>query len=60
MARYAHLFFFGAPVASPGVEEHVLGLARLTIDDLAGLAPGANPAVDRICDLVLGSAPDGG
>ena len=31
-ARYAYLFFFRNPVASPGVEEHVLGLARLTID----------------------------
>jgi hypothetical protein len=56
-ARYAYLFFFRNPVASPGVEEHVLGLARLTIDQLDDLAPGANPAVDEICDLVLGSAP---
>lgn len=59
VARYAHLFFFRAPVASPGVEEHVLGLARLTIDDLGALAPGVTPAVDRICDLVLGSSPGG-
>ena len=51
--RYAHLFFFEAPVASPGVEEHVLGLVRLTVDDLAELAPGADPDVDRICDLIL-------
>ncbi len=52
-ARYAYLFFFRNPVASPGVEEHVLGLARLTIDDLDDLAPGANPAVDEICGLIL-------
>ena len=53
VARYAYLFFFRAPVASPGVEEHVLGLARLTVSDIDELAPGRKPAVDRICDLVL-------
>ena len=51
--RYAYLFFFRAPVASPGVEEHVLGLARITVRDLAELAPGADGDVDRICDLIL-------
>jgi hypothetical protein len=51
--RYAHLFFFDNPIASPGVEEHVLGLARITVNDLDELAPGANPAVDRICDGIL-------
>jgi hypothetical protein len=56
-ARYAYLFFFRNPVASPGVEEHLLGLARLTIDDLDDLAPGASPAVDEICALVLGPSP---
>ena len=55
--RYAYLFFFRNPVASPGVEEHVLGLARLTVEDLDDLAPGADPAVDEICDLVLGPSP---
>ena len=54
--RYAYLFFFRAPVASPGVEEHVLGLARITVKDLAELAPGHNASVDRICDGIL----DGG
>ena len=52
--QYAHLFFFEAPIDSPGVEEHVPGLARLTVDDLAMLAPGANLAVDRICDGIIG------
>jgi hypothetical protein len=52
--RYAHLFFFEAPIASPGVEEHVPGLARLTVDDLSDLAPGANAAVDRICEGIIG------
>lgn len=52
--RYAYLFFFRAPIASPGVEEHVLGLARLTVDDLDRLAPGIDPELDRICDGILG------
>lgn len=51
--RYAHLFFFTAPVPSPGVDEHVPGLARITVGDLAELAPGADAAVDRICDGIL-------
>lgn len=51
--RYAYLFFFRAPVQSPGVEEHVLGLARITVDDLAQLAPGRLPDLDRICDGIL-------
>lgn len=51
--RYAYTFFFRAPVASPGVEEHVLGLARLTIDELTELEPGRSPDLDRICDVIL-------
>ena len=51
--RYAYLFFFRAPIDSPGVEEHVLGLARITVRDLAELAPGRNPSLDRICDGIL-------
>ena len=51
--RYAYLFFFRDPIPSPGVEEHVLGLARITTRDLAELGPGQNPAVDRICDGIL-------
>ena len=51
--RYAHLFFFEAPVGSPGVEEHVQGLVRLTTNRLADLAPGVDPDVDRICDVIL-------
>lgn len=51
--RYANLFFFEAPVDSPGVEEHVPGLARITVEHLSELAPGADPAVDRICDGIL-------
>jgi hypothetical protein len=52
--RYAYLFFFRVPVHSPGVEEHVLGLARITVDDLDDLAPGRMPDLDRICDGILG------
>lgn len=51
--RYAHLLFFRAPVRCPGAEEHVLGLARLTVDDAAQLAPGADESLDRICDGIL-------
>lgn len=54
--RYAYLFFFRAPVDSPGVEEHVLGLARITVRDLDELASGRNPSLDRICDGILGGA----
>ena len=52
--RYAYLFFFRDPIPSPGVEEHVLGLARITVDDLADLEPGRHPGIDRICDGILG------
>jgi hypothetical protein len=52
--RYAYLFFFRAPVRSPGVEEHVPGLARITVADLDELAPGVDPDLDRICDGILG------
>ena len=55
--RYAYTFFFRAPVVSPGVEEHVLGLARVTVDDLTDLQPGRSPNVDRICDLILSGEP---
>lgn len=51
--RYAHLFFFRAPVEAPGVKEHVPGLARLTVGSLSDLSPGRNAAVDRICDEIL-------
>lgn len=52
--RYAYLFFFRAPVSSPGVEEHVPGLARITVENLADLEPGSNDDLDRVCDLILG------
>ncbi|MGQ0430947.1 MAG: capsular polysaccharide export protein, LipB/KpsS family [Microthrixaceae bacterium] len=52
--RYAYLFFFRAPVQSPAVEEHVLGLARITVDDLEELAPGRIADLDRVCEGILG------
>jgi hypothetical protein len=53
--RYAHFFFFRAPVRAPGVVEPLPGLARLTVDDLDDLRPGVDPELDRICDgLLLG------
>jgi hypothetical protein len=54
--RYAYLFFFRAPIDASYVEEHVPGLARITVDNLDDLAPGHNPEVDRICDEILGTA----
>ena len=51
--RYAYLFFFRAPVPFPAVEEHVPGLVRITVDDLADLAPGADAGLDRICNGIL-------
>jgi hypothetical protein len=51
--RYAYLFFFRAPVHSPGVEEHVLGLARVNVSDLHELEPGRLPDVDRICEGII-------
>lgn len=51
--RYAHFFFFRAPVSAPGVIEPIPGLARLTVDSLAELAPGRNPSLDRICNGIL-------
>lgn len=55
--RYAHFFFFRAPIPAPGVVEPLPGLARLTVTDLDQLRPGADPALDRICDgLLLGTS----
>ena len=51
--RYAHFFFFRAPLAAPAVVEPLPGLARITARDLTELAPGANPALDRICAGIL-------
>jgi hypothetical protein len=51
--QYAHFFFFRAPIAAPAVVEPVPGLARITTDDLDDLRPGANAALDRICDGIL-------
>ncbi|TML19399.1 MAG: hypothetical protein E6G39_01680 [Actinobacteria bacterium] len=52
--RYAYLFFFRSALASPGVVEHIPGLARITVRDLDELAPGRNESLDRICDGILG------
>ncbi len=55
--RYAHFFFFRAPLPAPGVIEPLPGLARLTVEDLRELAPGRNESLDRICDGILNGAP---
>ena len=51
--RYAHFFFFRAPVHAPFVVEPLPGLARLTTTNGADLRPGADPDLDAICDLLL-------
>jgi len=53
--RYAYALFFRFPMQSPGVEEHVPGLARLTARSLDELRPGANRDLDRICRGILGT-----
>ena len=55
--RYAHVFWFRAPVAAVGVREPVPGLARLTITDDAELAPGVDAGLDRVCRAILEHAP---
>lgn len=54
--RYAHFFFFRAPIPAPGVVEPLPGLARLTVEHLDQLRPGADPALDRICNGLLDGA----
>lgn len=51
--RYAYLFWFRVPVAAPGVQEHIPGLARLSVRSPDELAPGRHAGVDRICDGIL-------
>lgn len=54
--RYSHFFFFRAPIPAPFVVEPLPGLARLTTENLAHLAPGANAGLDRICAGILDGA----
>jgi hypothetical protein len=51
--RYAHFFFFRAPVGAPGVVEPLPGMARITVGSLDDLAPGRDPDLDRICAGIL-------
>lgn len=55
--RYAHFFFFRAPIPAPGVVEPLPGLARLTVEHLDELDPGKNAALDRICAGILDGEP---
>ncbi len=55
--RYAYLFFFRTPVGSLGVEEHVSGLARITVTSLGELAPGVDPELDQLCRGILEGGP---
>jgi hypothetical protein len=56
--RYAHYFWFRAPIRSPFVTEPLAGLARLRTTDLGDLRPGASVDLDRICDLLLAGPVD--
>jgi hypothetical protein len=51
--RYAHFFFFRAPIAAPIVREPVPGLARLEHVSIDDLRPGGDPHVDQICATIL-------
>ncbi len=51
--RYAHFFFFRAPVKAPFVIEPLPGLARITTTDLNQLGRGVDDDLDRICDGIL-------
>lgn len=51
--RYAFLFFFRVPVVVPGVEEHRVGLTRLTLQTYDELLPGRDADLDRLCDGIL-------
>lgn len=51
--RYAYQFFLKAPMEAPGAVEHVPGLVKITVEDLAELEPGRNASVDRICSGIL-------
>ncbi len=55
--RYAHFFWFRAPVDAVGVVEPLPGLARLTVRSDAELAPGANADLDLICAGILDGTP---
>ena len=57
--RYAYLLFFRVPVAGYGVDEHIVGLVRLTETDASSFRPGADERLDRICDGILGLRPFG-
>ncbi len=54
--RYAHFFFFRAPIRAPFVVEPLPGLARITTEKLTDLAPGQNADLDRICAGILEGA----
>ncbi|MEA2718085.1 MAG: hypothetical protein QOI99_2402 [Actinomycetota bacterium] len=54
--RYAHFFFFRAPIRAPFVVEPLPGLARITTEKLTDLAPGHHADLDRICTGILEGA----
>lgn len=51
--RYANAFFFNRLLPAWFVSEPIPGLARVEVDSLSQLAPGADGAIDAICDGIL-------
>jgi len=51
--RFAYLFFFRYTQPFPWVVDTPRAERRLAFDDLAALAPGADPVLDRICAGIL-------
>lgn len=55
--RYANAFFFARLLPAWFVTEPVPGLARVAVDDLSAIAPGADPVIDVITAGILDGEP---
>lgn len=51
--RYAHMFFLRYMPRFPWVDDSSRAARRLTFGELADLAPGRDPRLDRLCDVIL-------
>lgn len=56
--RYAHVFFFEAPIPLDLVREPHPGLVATNVTDVSRLAPGHDENLDRVCDGILGRSDD--
>ena len=52
--RYAYLFLFASPMELPLLAQPRPGVPVLRTSDLADLAPGRCPDLDRLCDGIIG------